>query len=1029
MVFIAPPMRSRQPFALLAATLSFGLSFLSSCEEKPRDDSQTSGANFKENIRPTEPRTAEEERKGFILPAGFEIELFASEPDIEKPMNLTFDAKGRMWVTSSFEYPFPVIGKRGTDKLTILEDTDGDGKADKFTRVSDTLNIPIGILPLNDGAISFSVPNVYRYTDANGDDKMESEKFMFGPFGYQDTHGMVSNFIRGYDGWVHACHGFTNRSRFAGTDGDSVTLVSGNTFRFRLDGSHVQQLTFGQVNPFGLVFDIFGYVYSTDSHSSPLYQLIRTGDYPHFGKISVMGFGPDMKSLQDEATALAGITQYADVKFPDEFQNNFFIGDVVNSRVHRYSFKWKGSSPVGKSEVDLIKSEDPWFRPVNVKLGPDGALYVADFYNAIIGHYEVPLDHPKRDKQRGRIWRITYKGKQNDRVDLSKSTLDKLIEVLDADNLPLRMAATDQITDRIGDASAPSLEQVIKDPNTSGRKYIHSLWALHRINKLSDEVLRNALDSSDSLVRLHAVRVLLEREPDRAYYELISKAMQDSNPHVQRAAIEAMVRFPRLSSVDAILAVLKNTKPDFDNHLFYTGRLSLRNILRDAPTLNEAIARTWSPEDAVLIAGVMVDVPLPASANFLATFLQTGKLPPERVPAAYTQIARFTAADKLPAIVSKAMDDNKGDINLQAKVYRGLMDGLNQRGGTVNIKIFEKYAPGIAEGLLKKYPPSDLEEVEEKFIQQRTAIDIAGDFKVKSLVPVLKGFLEQGHKLGWTMRTAALRSLMKIDPQHASLGASIVANDTVREYQRRIAAVLGEFPGKAINKAFDETVSIPAEVQESVVAALAGSQEGKDVIFRKVRAGQINARALIGSRTEELILNKATAQQQKEFTSLTASLSPILEEKKKLIDSRLTDFRSLNKNSLTPDSGRVVFAQNCAACHKLGGQMGVGPQLDGIGSTGAAGLIEKIIDPNRNISQAFKNYSITMKDGTLKTGLFRRDEGETKVFADITGKEFTVVTKDIAEQKQSKYTLMPDSFANTIKERDFYQLINYLLTL
>ncbi|HTE33366.1 MAG TPA: c-type cytochrome, partial [Chryseolinea sp.] len=153
------------------------------------------------------------------------------------------------------------------------------------------------------------------------------------------------------------------------------------------------------------------------------------------------------------------------------------------------------------------------------------------------------------------------------------------------------------------------------------------------------------------------------------------------------------------------------------------------------------------------------------------------------------------------------------------------------------------------------------------------------------------------------------------------------------------------------------------------------------------------------------------------------------EEKKKLIDSRLTDFRSLNKNSLTPDSGRVVFAQNCAACHKLGGQMGVGPQLDGIGSTGAAGLIEKIIDPNRNISQAFKNYSITMKDGTLKTGLFRRDEGETKVFADITGKEFTVVTKDIAEQKQSKYTLMPDSFANTIKERDFYQLINYLLTL
>ena len=203
-----------------------------SCEQKPKDDSKTSGPIFNENIRPTDPRTPEEELAGFILPPGFEIQLFASEPDIDKPMNLAFDAKGRMWVTQSFEYPFPLMGKTGTDKLTILEDTDGDGRADKFTPVTDTLNIPIGILPLTDGAISFSVPNVYRLTDSDHNDKAESGKLMFGPFGYQDTHGMVSNLMRGYDGWVHACHGFTNRSKFAGADGDTITLVSGNTFRF-----------------------------------------------------------------------------------------------------------------------------------------------------------------------------------------------------------------------------------------------------------------------------------------------------------------------------------------------------------------------------------------------------------------------------------------------------------------------------------------------------------------------------------------------------------------------------------------------------------------------------------------------------------------------------------------------------------------------------------------------------------------------------------------------------------------------------
>ncbi|HEX8059700.1 MAG TPA: dehydrogenase, partial [Cyclobacteriaceae bacterium] len=132
--------------------------------QQPRDDSKTSGPNFAENIRPTDPRTPEEERAGFIVPEGFEITLFASEPDIDKPMNITFDAKGRMWVTQSFEYPFPTFGRKPTDKVTILEDTDNDGKADKFTVVSDTSNIPIGIYPTTDGAISFSVPYVYKLT-------------------------------------------------------------------------------------------------------------------------------------------------------------------------------------------------------------------------------------------------------------------------------------------------------------------------------------------------------------------------------------------------------------------------------------------------------------------------------------------------------------------------------------------------------------------------------------------------------------------------------------------------------------------------------------------------------------------------------------------------------------------------------------------------------------------------------------------------------------------------------------------------
>lgn len=1016
---------------IIIALIIIVIASVSACKQQPRDDSKTSGPNFAENIRPTDGRTPGEELAGFIVPEGFEIQLFASEPDIDKPMNLSFDAKGRMWVSQSFEYPFPSpAGVKSTDRLTIVEDTDNDGKADKFTVVSDTMNIPIGILPTAGGAISFSVPYVYKLTDDDHDDDPENKRIMFGPFGYQDTHGMCSNFIRGYDGWVHACHGFTNKSVFAGADGDSITLISGNTFRFKMDGSRVEQLTFGQVNPFGLVFDKYGYVYSTDSHSSPLYQLIRGGDYPHFGKVPIMGFGPDMKPLVDEATALAGITQYADTQFPKEFQDNFFIGDVVNSRVHRYTGTWKGSSPVGKSEVDFIKSEDPWFRPVNVKLGPDGALYVADFYNAIIGHYEVPLDHPKRDKHRGRIWRITYKGNKNEKVDLTTLGAEELIAKLDVDNLPTRMAATDQLTDRVGASAVDALKNTLADASISGRKYIHSMWALYRLNALSDETLKASLAHSDSLVRIHALRVLVEKQPDPAYYELITAALNDKSPHVQRVATELLMKYPTTQSVESALGILHKTKADFDNHLFYTGRLAMRNILRNEAVLKEAVAKSWDETDAGLIAGVMVDVPLPDGAKFLTEYMSKYTLQPDKAPAAYRQIARFTATTQLQSMIDKALGNPQTDIELRALIYKAMQEGLEQRGEKNTKQLFAKWAPQIATDILKKFPAKDTTDSDIKYTQQTTAFSIAGDYKVKSLEGDLTAFFAEGHRLGMTFRSNVLRALLKIDlEKYAPFGAEILKNDSIIEYQRRIATAMSEFPGKAVNSALDGVASIPPGLQDVIVVALAGSPEGKDIIFRKVRRGEILPRMLAQPRAEELILMNASKKQQAEFEELTADLGPISQEKQAMIEKRLAAFESLDKKKLSLDSGSLVFQQNCSTCHKLGGQLGVGPQLDGIGKTGARGLVEKILDPNRNISLAFKNYTIRLKDGTVKSGLFRRDEGQAKVFADLTGKEFIVANKDIAEQKLSKYTLMPDSFESTITEKDFNLLVNYLLSL
>src|SRR5690348_2111634 len=161
-------------------------------------------------------RTPEAERAALHVPPGFEVQLVAAEPGIDKPMNLAFDARGRLWVTHSREYPIAAAPGTGRDRVSILEDTNGDGRADKFTVFADNLNIPIGIVPMRDGAIVYSIPNLYRLIDHDGDGRADERRVLYGPFDYDDTHGMVNSLLRSYDGWIHAGHGFSNRSTVAG---------------------------------------------------------------------------------------------------------------------------------------------------------------------------------------------------------------------------------------------------------------------------------------------------------------------------------------------------------------------------------------------------------------------------------------------------------------------------------------------------------------------------------------------------------------------------------------------------------------------------------------------------------------------------------------------------------------------------------------------------------------------------------------------------------------------------------------------
>src|SRR5687767_2508385 len=367
-------------------------------------------------VAPTDALSPEQERAKFKLPPGFEIQLVASEPQIHKPMNIAFDARGRLWVTDTVEYPWPAKeGATPRDSVKILSDFDENGRARKVEKFTGGLNIPLGVLPLTDdsgGAIVYAIPNVYRFLDRDRDGGADRREVLLGgAIGFEDTHGMTNNFVRGFDGWVYADHGFKNTSVVKGRDGSEIRMNSGNVFRFRIDGSRVEQFTHGQVNPFGLAFDPLGNLFSADCHTRPQYMLLRGAYYESFGKPhDGLGFGPEMIRHDHGSTGIAGTCYYAAEQFPPEFRGNLFNGNPVTNIINRDRLEWHGSSPRAVEAPDFLKCDDPWFRPVQVVLGPDGALWVADFYNKIIGHYEVDLKHPGRDRERGRIWRIVYKG-------------------------------------------------------------------------------------------------------------------------------------------------------------------------------------------------------------------------------------------------------------------------------------------------------------------------------------------------------------------------------------------------------------------------------------------------------------------------------------------------------------------------------------------------------------------------------------------------------------------------------------------
>jgi putative heme-binding domain-containing protein len=980
---------------------------------------------FTENVRPTNALSPDQERQSFHLPPGFTIQLVASEPEIHKPINIELDAKGRLWVTSTVEYPFPVRDPKVTprDEIKVLEIDPATGHATKVTSFAGGLNIPAGVYPYRNGAIGYSIPNIYHFQDTNGDGVSDKRDLLYGPFDTtRDTHGLTNSFTRGYDGFLYATHGFNNHTTLHGSDGSSIYMESGNVYRMALDGSHVDQITHGPVNPFGLMFDSTGTLWVADCHTKPFQVVLRGAWFEHFGRPhDGIGFYPKIMGHLHGSTAIGGVVKIDDPRWPEEFQQNLLCGNPVTSRVDRDSLEWHGSTPTAIEKPDFIASDDPWFRPVAFAFSPDGSIYLADFYNKIIGHYEVPLNHPGRDRTSGRIWRIVPPLKQTNSPaeeirDFSTASIPQLITALDHPNVYARMLALNELTDRIGKDAIPAAREALA--KGSAHQKVGAMWALFRLGAITpEEITAATTDTSDRIVRAHAAHLIEELKtitPDQR--QSLETLLKDKDPLVQRDAAQAIGMHPDGSTVRPLLDLLHAAPPE-DTHLVYVARIALRNHL-DVPAIFASLPLpAWSDADTASINDVLPAIKTEQAAAWLVKQFRAGDVKGGSIDDLLRHASRFGGDAGTQAAATYVKEHIK-TADAQLNALKAIQDGASQRGGKLD-EATHTWAAGLVTKALRN------SMTHPKRLQ--TIADLAKALSLKECAAPLAAVMSD-FKAPPAARLAAVNTVLALNPDQVPAVAAVVA-DTHQPANVREAAAKAL---SAVNTdAARQSLLMPIRVAPQAMAtklavALASRPEGAATLLDAVERNTILPRLLLEPTVKDKLAAAKIKDLDTRIANLTKNLAPASQQLDKLITAKRAAY---DPGKSDAEKGHEVFTKTCAICHQIGGQGAViGPQLDGVGARGLDRILEDVIDPNRNVDPMFRYSNVTLKDGDTISGLSRGEVGQNLVLIDLTGKENPIPKSDVQSVEVSKLSLMPTGFGEIIPADDFNNLLAYLLS-
>ncbi len=945
----------------------------------------------------------------FKVADDLEIDQVLTEPLVRKPVFMNFDERGRLWVVEYLQYPAPAGLKMlshdsvwravydkippppprqfpGADKIMIFEDTHGDGVFDQHKTFLEGLNIVTAVTKGRGGVWVLNPPYLLFYPDKNNDDLPDGDpEVVLSGFGLEDTHSVVNSLRWGPDGWLYGCQGSTVTANVVrpGLDQSPIAQTMGQQiWRYHPETKRFEVFAEGGGNAFGCEIDAKGRIFSGhnggDTRGFHYMQgaYLQKGFEKH-GPLSnpyAFGYFPPMPHPAVNRFTHNFII-YDGGSLPERHHGMLFGVEPLQGRVVESEITPDGSSFKTRDLGYPVTTGDPMFRPVDIKVGPDGGIYVADWYDRQVNHYRN--QEGQIDKTHGRIYRLRAKGAKPMRpIDLGKLSTVELIGLLNNSNKWFRQEALRLIGDRRDNSVVPALKERMR-VNT-GQDALESLWALNLSGGFDEDIAGETLGHADPFVRLWTVRLLGDegKVSNGLARRLASLAATEPNVEVRAQLACTARRLPATAGLAIVKNLLAREEDAAEKRLPLLLWWAIESKCeRDREAVLElfADAAVWRQpmtQDQIL-ERLMRRYALAGTRRDLSTCAKLLRLSPGP-----EQTARLMAGFEL-AFQGRSL----------ALVPDDLAEAMAKAGGEtliLGLRRGESVAADSALAIVAD-PTADAGK-------RLRYVEIFGEVKQSKARPVLLKLI--GDRREQRLHVAALGALQQFDDP--GVGGEVVANF----------------------KDFDDGARLAA------VTLLASRPEWSAQLLEAVDGGRISRSAIPRDA-----LQKIRTHPGERLAELTRRLwggerAPTTAGMQKEIEHYAAAVRN---GSGDPYAGRKLFGATCAGCHRLFGQGAqIGPDLTPYKRDDLETMLLNIVNPSAEIREGYENYLVTTTDGRTLSGFLADKDNRTVVLRGIDGINMVLGQNEIREMKSSGVSLMPEGLLAAFNDRQVCDLFAYL---